>query len=264
MMLALGGCRTSTDATRSTTPHPDNQRATVEYFVEHPHGKGPWPTVVLLHGHQDATAAIGGRAYVNWGVLKRFARKGYLAVSVSLPGYGGSDGPRDFAGRYTQRAVGAVIEKLVVEQAANPDKLLIEGVSLGAVTGALVAADNPRLSGLVLISGLYDFPAFFNPPKTAAAMGIKASLVQQTGGSDAALRARSALYVAPRIRAATLILNGARDDRTDPAQALKLADAINTHGGRARAIIFPEFGHEIPVAARDTEIDAFIETVLRR
>ncbi|MGH1558858.1 alpha/beta hydrolase family protein [Caulobacter segnis] len=86
----------------------------------------------------------------------------------------------------------------------------------------------------------------------------------QTGGGEDALRSRSALPLAPKIKASVLILNGARDDRTDPDQARRFAQAISAHGGRARVHIYEQFGHEIPVKAREPEIDAFIDETLRR
>jgi dipeptidyl aminopeptidase/acylaminoacyl peptidase len=64
------------------------------------------------------------------------------------------------------------------------------------------------------------------------------------------------------IKAATLILNGAQDDRTDPAQARELADRITRGGGKARAIIYPGFGHKIPLEARNKDIDPFIDEAL--
>jgi hypothetical protein len=41
-------------------PHPDDPAKQVEYFLEKPKGDGPWPTIVLLHGHQEWPRA-GGR-----------------------------------------------------------------------------------------------------------------------------------------------------------------------------------------------------------
>ena len=261
--LFLLGCGSPVHAQSTKIPHPDEPRAGIEYFIERPEGSGPWPTVVFLHGHQNGSRRVGGRAFVDWGVLKRFAQLGYLSVSISLPGFGGSQGNEDFAGPFTQKAVTAVIEKLKTDGQASRQKILIQGISLGAVTAALVAADDQTLAGLVLISGLYDLPAFFRQPKSAAAASIKAVATAQTGGSEEALRARSALFVASRIRASTLIMNGGDDDRTDPDQATRFSEAINAGSGKASVHIFPGVGHEIPISLRDNEITAFIAATLR-
>jgi dipeptidyl aminopeptidase/acylaminoacyl peptidase len=247
-----------------TIAHPDDRAARVEYFVRRPtSGNGPWPTIIFLHGYQPPDARLGGKVFVDWGVLDRFAQKGYVAASVSLPGYGGSGGPEDFAGPFTQHAVEAVITTLVAEGYASRDKVLIHGVSLGAVAAALVAAHDKNVAGLVLISGLYDFPAYFAHPLSLGALGVKSRLVAQTGGGEDALRSRSALLLAPDIKASTLILNGADDDRTDPEQARRFAQAILANGGRARVHIYERFGHEIPMKAREPEIDAFIDETLK-
>lgn len=263
MAIVLTGCARSAHAEPVKFDHPDKTGAKIEFFEEHPAGAGPWPTIIFLHGHQGPAGRIGGLAFENWGVLGRFAKEGYLAVSVSLPGYGGSSGPEDFAGPFTQHAVQAVIAKLVEDRQAVPDKVLIEGISLGAVTGALVAAHDKRLAGLVLISGLYDLPAFFAHPKSAGASEVKAAAIEQTGGSVNALQARSALPLASQIHAPTLIMNGAQDDRTDADQARSLAAAIKASGGQATVRIYPDFGHEIPVRVRDAEIVSFIHAALR-
>ncbi len=260
--LFLNGYENEVSAQSTTIAHPDDRHASVEYFTDHPTGSGPWPTVVFLHGYQNPTDRIGGRAFVNWGVLKQFAQKGYLAVSVSLPGYGGSSGPADFAGPFTQHAVQAVLAKLRAERQAIPNKILIQGVSLGAVTGALVAAQDKDIAGLVLISGLYDLQAFFADPKSLGAQMVKAAAVRQTGGSEEAFRLRSAMLLASNIRASTLILNGAKDERTDVNQAQRFALAINANGGRAVVHIFPFHEHEIPLKIREDEVNAFIDATL--
>jgi dipeptidyl aminopeptidase/acylaminoacyl peptidase len=91
---------------------------------------------------------------------------------------------------------------------------------------------------------------------------IVASITAETGGSPDALKGRSLLYFAQDIHANTLILNGAKDDRTDPEQAVRLAAAITANGGKARAIIYPQYGHQIPVEIRNRDIDPFLERIL--
>lgn len=263
-LFSLAACSGAAEHQSREIQHPDQPTATVEYYIEQPKGDGPWPTVIFLHGHQNFPKNVGGRAFADWGVLQRYASEGYLAVSVSLPGYGNSTGPRDFAGPYSQNAVVAVMNHLKKEKRSIPDRIVIQGISLGAVTAALIGARDEDLAGLVLISGLYDLPSFFEQNGSTAAFDIKAAAVAQTGGSQDALRSRSALLIADKIKAETLILNGALDERTDAAQALKLAATITAAGGNATARIFPDAGHDIPIAERKQFIAAFIHRTLDR
>lgn len=259
--LAFSGCDSPSQANSRFIPNPADTSARVEYFVDQPEGAGPWPMIVFLHGHQNGVSTPGGQVFSDWGVLKRYADKGYLAVAVSLPGFGASDGPADFAGPRTQRAVAAVMASLDAEGLAKPGRVLLQGVSLGAITAGLLAAQDPEIDGLVLISGLYDLPAVLDRPRTPGAEAVRAVALSQAGADPEELRSRSLLFQAAGIRSASLILNGAKDDRTDPDQARRLAEALRAQGLSAKAVIYEQYGHEIPVAVRQPEIDAFISEV---
>jgi dipeptidyl aminopeptidase/acylaminoacyl peptidase len=243
-------------------PHPDDPTKKVEYFLETPGGKGPWPTVVFLHGHQDSPRS-GGHDFVKWGVLDDFADRGYLAVAVSQPGYGNSTGgPADFCGPYTQDAVAAVIAKLRKDGLVADNRIVLEGVSRGALVAGLVAARDPSIRGIVLISGLYDLPKYALQAKSPIARSIVDAMDAETNGTAAALKARSLIYHAQNLKAEALILNGAKDERTDPTQAEELAAEINAHHGHAKAVVYPDYGHQIPVEVRNREVQPFIERVL--
>ena len=45
-------------------PHPEDAAKQVEYFMGMPPGKGPWPTLIFLHGHQE-DPRTGGRVFFN-------------------------------------------------------------------------------------------------------------------------------------------------------------------------------------------------------
>ena len=108
-----------------------------------------------------------------------------------------------------------------------------------------------------MISGLYDLPKFANEARSAISLSVVESMKAETGGTEDALKARSLLYVAQNLKATTLIINGAHDDRTDPDQARRLAEVINAHGGHARAIVYPEYGPQIPVEVRHKDVSRF-------
>jgi hypothetical protein len=64
-----------------------------------------------MHGHQDWPRRRA-KDFVNWGVLDRFAKRGYLVVAISEPGYGASTGAADFCGTFTQHTISGVVNRL--------------------------------------------------------------------------------------------------------------------------------------------------------
>jgi pimeloyl-ACP methyl ester carboxylesterase len=227
---------------------------TIEYYWVAPQGKGPWPVVVLLHGHQDGIATPGGKAFVDYGVLDTLARRGYVGVAVSQPGYGHSSGPPDFMGPATVGAVDNVLRRFRMKAFVRADRIALEGVSRGAIVASLVAARDSTIRALVLISGAYDFVTALDSSTPAGRRNlarraqVASDMAAETDGSAAALRARSALLQA---------------DRTDPDQARALAAAIQRNGLYARALIYPQFGHAIPYATRELEIAPFLRERLK-
>jgi dipeptidyl aminopeptidase/acylaminoacyl peptidase len=141
---------------------------------------------------------------------------------------------------------------------------MIEGISRGALVAGLVAAHDPSIRGIVLISGLYDLPSYARAARSPMSLSIVDSMKAETGGGEDALKARSLLYVAQGLKAKTLILKGERDDRTDPDQARRLTETINAFGGHATAIVYPQYGHNIPVDVRNKDVEPFIQQVLNQ
>jgi len=101
--------------------HPDDPDKKIEIFIKKPDGEGPWPGVIFLHGHQKRSRP-GGKDFDKWGILNHFAKKGYVSVAISQPGYGNSSGPPDFCGPFTQNAVSAVIKNASFHKLRNTDQ----------------------------------------------------------------------------------------------------------------------------------------------
>jgi dipeptidyl aminopeptidase/acylaminoacyl peptidase len=238
--------------------HPHDAKKKMEFYWMKPDGNGPWPAIVYIHGHQEGIRN-GGKDFVTWGVLTETVKRGFVAVAISQPGYGNSDGPADFCGPFTQDAVAEVIRWMRQKPFIKADKIGVLGISRGAVVASMVATRDQQLAALVLISGLYDFSKRFNDfPNT----DIKEYFAVETDGSLKALKDRSALYCADKIKTPTLIMNGAKDDRTDPEQARKLSEMIEKNGTFSKVIIYPEYGHQIPYAVRNQEINPFLDKYL--
>lgn len=253
--------------TRVFLPHPDRPGARVELYVGPSPGAGRHPGIVYVHGHQSPLLP-GGRVYLDWRVLTWEAGRGRVAVAVSQPGYGASDGPPDYCGPYTQHAVAAAIRHLRARPDVDPARVAVEGVSRGAIVAAMVAAADPTLAAVVLVSGEYDLRSTYrrldatrgsNPLLAMMAVNMR----REAGTSDAAFRDRSALLTPMTIRSPTLILHGALDERLDPEHARRLAARLAAAGTEARLVVYPGAGHGIPLDDRMREIQPFLEAHLR-
>jgi dipeptidyl aminopeptidase/acylaminoacyl peptidase len=240
----------------------------VELFWMEPGNARPWPAVIYLHGHQEGEVQ-GGRAFHDWGTLQKAAAQGYLAVAVSLPGYGKSSGPRDFAGVDSQNAVADVIRQVRKRPEVIPEKVAVVGISVGATLAAKVGENVAGLAALVLISGVYDMAEMYTKWRGEKSAGHKEladqfeveSAMSDAGPTELLFRERSVLPD-PQIRAPTLIFQGGKDQITSATQAELLADKLQRKGVEAKAIVYPDSMHNIPVAAREREIDPFLSKLL--
>ncbi|HEV2605221.1 MAG TPA: prolyl oligopeptidase family serine peptidase [Microvirga sp.] len=256
---------------RVLVPSAGDGAEVVELFVHAPEGTGPWPVILFVHGHQSAPRP-GGRVFMQLdrrptlgtldeGRLERMRERGYLAAAVSLPGYGETPGPSDFWGPRAQAALSAALDYLLGLPDADRGRVAVYGVSGGAMTAAIVATRDPRITALVLAAGLYDLGKAY----PTGDPGLDAYIEREAGLSPEAFAARSALRGADGIRAATLILHGANDTRgTMVSQARRLAERLRERGVPVRARIFEDTGHSIPIGAQWEEIDPFLMDVIGR
>jgi dipeptidyl aminopeptidase/acylaminoacyl peptidase len=240
----------------------------VEFFWSKPVGDGPFPMIVFLHGHQEpSTNRIGGKAFADWGVVGNYAQAGFVAVSVSQPGYGGSDGKADFCGPRTQAAVKTVIDHFRASRLADPGKIVVEGISRGAVVASMVAARDSTLRAAVLIGGVYDLKGYYNDqcvrgPDPSLADAICRSIKEEMPINKEEFANRSALNYAANIRAQVLILHGADDQNSPVGQADAFADALRKAGVNIELHIFPGTNHQIPLRARQPIVNAFLKRAL--
>src|SRR5262249_28345580 len=140
-------------------------------LVEAPRGRGPFPAILFVHGHQ-APERPGARVFarlerrprlatVDEGRLSLLRDRGWVAAAVSLPGYGASSGPPDYCGPRSQAAVRAALDRLLARRDVDRRKVVVYGVSRGAATASMEATGDPRIAALILVEGLYDLGTFY-------------------------------------------------------------------------------------------------------
>ena len=262
-LFMLSSCSVKENFDSKFILHPDDPNKKIEYFIKYPKGTGPFPAILFIHGHQEGLRP-GGKDFVDWGVLNQFANRGLIAISASQPGYGNSDGPSDYCGPFTTDAIIAVINK-IKEDKYFSDTLILEGISRGAIVAGLVSTKEPLVKAAILISGLYDLNEYAGKPNPSLTQkSIIQSMYNEIGNDTEGMKKRSLLNYTKLITASLLIINGEKDDRTDPNQARKLNIAINQEAGKSELIIYPEYGHQIPVEIRNKVIDPFIDKIIKR
>lgn len=248
---------------REMLPHPDDRSKNIELLWTVPEGEGPWPILLYVHPHQFPER-LGANAFVGPGVLPWMTQRagGLLAAAVSQPGYGRSDGPPDFCGPKTQRAVEEAIRHLrAMEQ--TDGRVVLYGYSRGAIVSSMVATRDPDLAGLVLGAGAYDVgDQYAQLEGNTELEGLRYNIENEGGLSEEALSARSALGKGGQIKAPTLILHG-EDDGTCPVDhAKRLAAEIEAAGTEVELVLFPDTGHNIPFRGRNKALYPFIDRML--
>ncbi len=137
------------------TPHIQNNTVHCEYY--RPHRKDPVPGVIVLH-------ILGGDFQLSRMFCHALAHRGVAAMLVKMPYYG----PRRVAGvarrmidKDPQLTVAGMTQAVLdirratawlgSRQEIDPERLGLFGISLGGITGALVAGVEPRLKHVCLL-----------------------------------------------------------------------------------------------------------------
>jgi hypothetical protein len=238
---------------------------------------GRLPAVVTLSGsgQQDRDEdlwplADGYRIFRQ--VAERLAAAGIAVLRCDDRGFGASGGPLDRAtiADFADDA-SAKLAWLRTRPDVDPRRVALVGHSEGGMTGPIVAARDPALAALVVMAG----PA---KPMRAVVRDQLRWRIQSIEGLEAGERARLAaeaerqadavvngpgaymawardwdpLPTARRVRAPTLILQGALDRQVTAGQADSLAAAVRAGGNRDVTVrVFPRLNHLFLVSPTD-------------
>jgi pimeloyl-ACP methyl ester carboxylesterase len=225
-------------STRVPSAYADGKGSRVEYTVLHAESDAPAPILLVIPGEGDHARSV-------LFMMGPMHERGYQIVTMSLPGFGLSQGSADFMGPSSVAAAVRVLDQLRRVPGADTSRIAVWGIREGAAVAVQLAATHPSVKALVLESGAYDPWACWRAGDPAWQKRMSAA----AGSDSAAWRARSAMNVAERVRVSTLIVHGQVDSVTPPAQAHAFTATLLAHGTNAHELMVPTRGHDLGGAA---------------
>jgi alpha-beta hydrolase superfamily lysophospholipase len=204
-------------------------------------------TIIYLHGIADNRGSAAG-------AIERYTARGFDVIAYDSRAHGQSGGDACTYGFFEKRDLRAVVDGV----RSGPITLI--GTSLGAAVALQGAADDPRIAVVVAAETFSDLrtvateraPFFF----TATAIDRALRLAEEQGRFD--VDAAAPVVVAPRIKAAVLLIHGDADTETPPSHSQRVFDALV---GPKRLLLVPGAGHNGSLRADVwSEIDRWIES----
>lgn len=211
----------------------DHDDISIEAILFKPTGDGAFPAVMMIPGY--SRSAVN---QIPMGVA--LARRGYVCLAVTQPGFGRSSGDPDFV---VPKTVGALLDgysQLVAEPFVDGARTVLFGYSRGAMAASLLACRLPDLRGAVLGGGIYDLEAAYREIESP---GVRRNIEKEAGTDTTAFRERSALFQAERIRCPVLILHGGNDKNAPVGQAYRFHERLLELGKSSRLEVVEGVGH---------------------
>ncbi|MCA1601034.1 MAG: prolyl oligopeptidase family serine peptidase [Acidobacteria bacterium] len=211
----------------------------IEAVSIRPLAEGRYPGIVLTSEFMTLATA--------------FAQQGFACLSVEQPGFGKSQGKRDFVGPNTIRALIAGFKKFRREPYVDSKKMGIFGYSRGAMAASLMTVRlGNDVKAAVFGAGAYDFQKAYDELKIE---GIRKNMEAETGMTEKAIKERSSILQMNKLKSPVLILHSEKDENVPVSQAYLLRDRLTE--------LKKSFEIKISPTGRHGYIDGdFVSTVL--
>lgn len=222
----------------------------IPMHVTKPAGKGPWPTVVLLHGGPW----VRGGSW-QWTAESQFlASRGYLVIE---PEFRGSDGYGERHvragwkewGRKMQDDVADATRWAIGQKLADPQRVCLAGGSYGGYSTLMGLIRDPELyrcgvawAAVTDIDLMYDLEWSSDLPTNWKQYGMPALIGDRKNDAEQ-LTATSPLKQAHRVKQPLLLAFGSSDRRVPIAHGTKFRDAVKNTNAQVEWVEYANEGH---------------------
>jgi len=201
---------------------------------------GRRPAIVFNHGGVSGVSADMMRRSAD------LARAGYLVLTPTYRGEGGSEGRIEVAAGEVNDVLAAVAI-LRGHPRAEASRVALVGSSHGALISILAAARDGKISAVAAACGVMDVHSWYrylvdNGFDVSDSLSVA---VYGRGPEDKpeAFRIRSAILVAGRLSMPVLLQQGMKDRTVPPDQVWRLSAAMERAGHRPGVRTYPILGH---------------------
>jgi dipeptidyl aminopeptidase/acylaminoacyl peptidase len=219
-----------------------------EAYLTRPAGPGPFPLMILLHGH--TLGSLGAETVVP--EAEAFASGlCYAGLAVSLPGYGETEVRPGTDPKITLNVVLDAVSLIKNLPWIDSKRYYLYGFSRGAFFTSLLANRIEGIQGMVLHSGAYDLNRFYKETPWVR------SMLNPSGEENPKL-----VSILPEVstwNAPTLVLHGGKDALVSVQQANLLRDSLEAARKPYRFVLYPENGHRLPAEDVRKIATAFLE-----
>jgi dipeptidyl aminopeptidase/acylaminoacyl peptidase len=225
--------------------------SSAEAYLTRPAGPGPFPLMILLHGH--TLGSMGGAETVIPEAEAFASDLCYAGLAVSLPGYGETEVRPGTDPKITLNVVldaASLVEKLPW---IDSKRLYLYGFSRGAFFTSLLANQIEGIEGIVLHSGAYDLNRLYQETPWFR------SMLNPSGERNPKLM--SILPEVPTWYAPTLVLHGEKDSLVSVQQANLLRDSLEAAKKPYRFVLYPNSGHRLPPEDVRKKAAAFLKEI---
>jgi dipeptidyl aminopeptidase/acylaminoacyl peptidase len=212
----------------------------IDGFLHLPPGQGPFPLVMMIHG--GPTMRWTPRSLLESPLQAALADRGFAQF---MPNPRGSTGRgqafaasilHDVGGRDALDLLEGV-DSLIERGLADPGALYVTGVSYGGfMTSWLVTMDS-RFKAAAAVSPITDWAS---QRLTSDLPTFNDLYIGRPEAGDP-----SPIRFADRVQTEMLMIAGAKDQCTPPAQAEEFHRAVRLAGGASTLVVYPQEGHGI-------------------